>query len=130
MIRRIVETVKDGHQAVIRACPWSTRSRSSYHATRSSPVSRTASTGSARPRPHPPAGRADAAGVRPGAPGPGARGGAARARTEATAATDDASLVEALGEPVFVVPGHELAMKVTTARDFYYLETLLTEDAR
>ncbi|RXR26974.1 2-C-methyl-D-erythritol 4-phosphate cytidylyltransferase [Oerskovia turbata] len=56
--------------------------------------------------------------------------GAARARTEATAATDDASLVEALGEDVFVVEGDELAMKVTTARDFYYIEKLLTEDVR
>jgi 2-C-methyl-D-erythritol 4-phosphate cytidylyltransferase len=56
--------------------------------------------------------------------------GAARARTEATAATDDASLVEALGEDVFVVEGDDLAMKVTTARDFYYIEKLLVEDGR
>ncbi len=36
---------------------------------------------------------------------------------EATAATDDAGLVEALGRQVWVVEGHEDAMKVTTARD-------------
>lgn len=36
---------------------------------------------------------------------------------EATAATDDASLVEAAGHPVHGVLGHELALKVTTPRD-------------
>lgn len=29
-----------------------------------------------------------------------------------------------------MVEGDELAMKVTTARDFYYIEKLLTEDGR
>jgi 2-C-methyl-D-erythritol 4-phosphate cytidylyltransferase len=34
-------------------------------------------------------------------------------------ATDDAGLVEALGEPVVVVPGEESALKITTERDLY-----------
>ena len=43
--------------------------------------------------------------------------GAALAVDEAGAAPDDASLVEALGEPVWVVPGDDRAMKITTPRD-------------
>ena len=42
---------------------------------------------------------------------------AGRAASEATAATDDASLVAALGEPVWTVPGDPAAAKITTARD-------------
>ncbi|WP_338068827.1 2-C-methyl-D-erythritol 4-phosphate cytidylyltransferase [Cellulomonas endophytica] len=48
------------------------------------------------------------------------------AADEATAATDDAALVEALGEGVWTVPGEEAAMKVTTARDLAIAELLLT----
>ena len=51
--------------------------------------------------------------------------GADRARDERTAATDDASLVEALGVPVWVVPGHEDAAKITTARDLAVAELVL-----
>lgn len=51
--------------------------------------------------------------------------GAARAVDEATAATDDAALVEALGEPVWVVPGDPLALKVTTPSDLRLLDVLL-----
>ncbi len=40
-----------------------------------------------------------------------------RAADEATAASDDAGLVEALGEPVWVVPGDESAWKITTSAD-------------
>ena len=40
-----------------------------------------------------------------------------RAHDEATAASDDAGLVEALGEPVWVVPGDEAAWKITTRAD-------------
>lgn len=54
--------------------------------------------------------------------------GADRAVSEATAATDDAALVEALGEQVWVVPGEESAMKITTARDLAVAE-LLARDA-
>lgn len=45
--------------------------------------------------------------------------GAARAAADHLAATDDAGLVEALGEPVVVVPGDEAAMKITTERDMH-----------
>lgn len=48
-----------------------------------------------------------------------------RAADEATAATDDASLVEALGEQVWVVPGEEAAMKITTTRDLAVAELLV-----
>lgn len=47
-----------------------------------------------------------------------------RAADEATAATDDASLVEALGDQVWVVPGEEAAMKITTTRDLAVAELL------
>lgn len=50
--------------------------------------------------------------------------GADRAADEATAATDDAALVEALGEQVWVVPGEEGAMKITTTRDLAVAELL------
>lgn len=50
--------------------------------------------------------------------------GAHRAGDEATAATDDAALVEALGEQVWVVPGEEAAMKITTTRDLAVAELL------
>ncbi len=51
--------------------------------------------------------------------------GAARAGDEALAATDDAALVEALGEDVWVVPGDRAAMKITTAEDLLLAELLL-----
>ncbi len=56
--------------------------------------------------------------------------GAARAGDEALAATDDAALVEARGEPVWVVPGDPLAMKITTATDLLLAELLLTGKVR
>jgi 2-C-methyl-D-erythritol 4-phosphate cytidylyltransferase len=56
--------------------------------------------------------------------------GADRAADEATAATDDASLVEALGERVWVVPGEEQAMKITTTRDLAVAELLARGDGR
>jgi 2-C-methyl-D-erythritol 4-phosphate cytidylyltransferase len=40
-------------------------------------------------------------------------------------ATDDAGLVERLGEPVTVVPGHRLALKITTGDDLALAELLL-----
>ena len=54
--------------------------------------------------------------------------GAARAADEARAASDDAGLVEALGEQVWVVPGHDRALKITTPRDLA-LAHLLVDDA-
>ena len=47
------------------------------------------------------------------------------AADEASAATDDAGLVERLGLPVAVVTGHEDAMKITTRRDLAVAEALL-----
>ncbi|TRW43232.1 2-C-methyl-D-erythritol 4-phosphate cytidylyltransferase [Georgenia yuyongxinii] len=55
--------------------------------------------------------------------------GAARAADEAVAASDDAGLVEALGEPVWVVPGHERAMKITTPRDIALAHLLVADTA-
>jgi 2-C-methyl-D-erythritol 4-phosphate cytidylyltransferase/2-C-methyl-D-erythritol 2,4-cyclodiphosphate synthase len=46
------------------------------------------------------------------------------AADDATAVTDDAGLVERLGESVWVVPGHEDAMKITTPRDLAVAEAL------
>ena len=45
------------------------------------------------------------------------REGEHRAAAESTAASDDAGLVEELGERVWVVPGDERALKITTPRD-------------
>lgn len=50
--------------------------------------------------------------------------GRALADDEATAATDDAALVEALGEPVWLIPGEEAAMKITTTRDLAVAELI------
>jgi len=51
--------------------------------------------------------------------------GAHRAGDEAGAATDDASLVAALGEVVYVVAGDAGAVKITTPRDLALAELLL-----
>lgn len=50
--------------------------------------------------------------------------GAARASIEATAATDDSALVEALGETVWVVDGDPRALKITTEQDLAIAEVL------
>lgn len=52
--------------------------------------------------------------------------GAARAQDESTAATDDAALVEAIGQVVWVVPGERAALKITTSEDLLVAELLLT----
>ncbi|MDH3496069.1 MAG: 2-C-methyl-D-erythritol 4-phosphate cytidylyltransferase [Gemmatimonadota bacterium] len=50
---------------------------------------------------------------------------AAYARTsDAEAATDDAALVEALGQPVRLVPGRTTNLKITTPEDFELAEAL------
>ncbi|MFC7404450.1 2-C-methyl-D-erythritol 4-phosphate cytidylyltransferase [Georgenia alba] len=53
--------------------------------------------------------------------------GAHLAAEEESAVSDDAGLVEALGEPVWVVPGDERALKITTPRDLALAELLLRE---
>ena len=52
-----------------------------------------------------------------------------RAHREAphSLATDDAGLVEALGEPVVVIPGEPAAMKITTPADLAYAEIALVK---
>lgn len=51
---------------------------------------------------------------------------ARRAASEATAATDDAELVEEWGADVSVIPGSPLAFKVTTGEDLRTLDQTLT----
>lgn len=51
--------------------------------------------------------------------------GAHRADNETTAATDDAALVEALGEPVWIIDGDTAALKITTTHDLAIAEVLL-----
>ncbi len=48
-----------------------------------------------------------------------------RKDSEATAATDDAGLMEEMGRPVAVVPGSPLAFKVTTEEDLIRLREVL-----
>lgn len=55
--------------------------------------------------------------------------GGARATAEGLAATDDAGLVEALGETAYVVPGEERALKITTERDLQVAALLLEEES-
>ncbi len=52
--------------------------------------------------------------------------GLVRAASEATAATDDAALVEAIGVAVWLVDGAEDAFKITTRRDLAAAELALT----
>ena len=51
--------------------------------------------------------------------------GAARAGVEATAATDDSALVEALGEAVWIIDGDSRALKITTEQDLAVAEVLV-----
>ncbi|MEP7765872.1 2-C-methyl-D-erythritol 4-phosphate cytidylyltransferase [Sanguibacter sp. 25GB23B1] len=53
--------------------------------------------------------------------------GVDRARSEETAATDDATLVEAVGETVWVVEGHSAALKITTAHDLAVARLLASD---
>jgi 2-C-methyl-D-erythritol 4-phosphate cytidylyltransferase len=53
--------------------------------------------------------------------------GVERALSEETAATDDATLVEAVGETVWVVEGHSAALKITTAHDLAVAQLLASE---
>lgn len=55
---------------------------------------------------------------------------AVHAQDEAVAASDDAGLVELLGEPVWVVAGDERGAKITTARDLAVAEALLDREDR
>lgn len=52
-----------------------------------------------------------------------------RAHRSGADATDDAGLVEALGEPVLVVPGETLAFKITTPFDLRVAQLLCADHA-
>lgn len=54
------------------------------------------------------------------------RAGAGHAHDEARAVSDDAGLVEQLGEEVYLIPGEAAAMKITTAADLEDAERLLS----
>lgn len=56
--------------------------------------------------------------------------GAERGGDEATAVSDDAGLVEAMGEQVYLVPGHERALKITTPLDLALAELLVAREDR
>lgn len=53
--------------------------------------------------------------------------GAHRSLDETSAASDDAGLAEAIGVPVWVVDGHEDALKITTRRDLAVARVVLAE---
>ena len=52
----------------------------------------------------------------------------AQASAEQFYGTDEASLVERLGEPVYLVPGEETNIKITTPEDVIVAEALLTAE--
>lgn len=56
------------------------------------------------------------------------RHGEQRAHDEASAAGDDAALVEALGEPVYVIPGDPQAFKITGPHDLAIAEAMLRSE--
>lgn len=57
-------------------------------------------------------------------------GAVARGQNEAMSATDDAELVEGEGKPVVMIPGSELAFKVTTAADLDRLSDALSTEVQ
>lgn len=121
LIRDVEAAVRSGHPAVVPALPVTDTVKrvGAADATGAEPVEETLARGALRAVQTPQGfdrallERAHAAGV-------------GRASDEALAASDDAGLVEALGEPVWIVRGHERAMKITTPRDLA-LATLLLE---
>jgi 2-C-methyl-D-erythritol 4-phosphate cytidylyltransferase len=50
----------------------------------------------------------------------------ARARREGISATDDACLLEEMGKPVRIIPGHRNNIKITTPEDLLLAEALLS----
>ncbi len=112
LVERVVDAVRAGHPAVVPGLlVTDTIKRVAPHrGVVVEPVLETVPRGRAARRPDP-------AGVHQGPAAARARRGAAHAHDEALAASDDAGLVERLGEPVWVVAGDERAAKITTARD-------------
>lgn len=120
-IRRVVDAVESGHEAVIPAVPVTDTLKE---------VGAPIEWSGARPvRATPDRSRLVAVQTPQGFAWETLRlahGAAAeRASSEATAATDDAGLVEALGGRVVVVDGSALSLKITTAVDLALAELLL-----
>ncbi len=111
LVRRVVAAVRAGHPAVVPALPVTdTVKRVGRGDGTGEPVLETVPRGPLRAVQTPQGFARDvlvAAHV----------AAAAAAHDEATAASDDAGLVEATGVPVWVVPGDERAAKITTAAD-------------
>ncbi|QGQ20346.1 2-C-methyl-D-erythritol 4-phosphate cytidylyltransferase [Cellulomonas sp. JZ18] len=118
LVARVVDAVRGGHPAVVPGLPVvDTVKRVASWGTDGGPVAETPPRDVLRAV-QTPQGFARAVLERAHA------GGAHRAGDEATAASDDAGLVEAAGGHVWVVPGDERAAKITTARDVVLAEAL------
>ena len=133
LVARVVEAVRAGHGAVVPGVPVTDTVKQVGEATGAAerdggrtdgplvrPVVRTVPRGDLRAVQTPQGFRLDVL-LRAHAHG------AHVAHDEALAASDDAGLVELLGEPVWVVEGHEDAAKITTARDLAVAELLLRD---
>jgi len=119
LVRRLVQTVRAGHPAVVPALPVIDTIKEVDDADPPRAV-RTVERRHLRAVQTPQAFRAELL----------RRAHAAAAHLaggEATAASDDAGLVERLGSEVRVVAGEATAMKITTARDLAIAELLLAE---
>lgn len=118
LVRRVVEAVRSGHGAVVPGLPVVDTVKAVFAAPHARSTSGTAV--------EPVTATPDRSVLRAVQTPQGFdralldRAHAAGAGREAQAhATDDAGLVEALGEPVVVVAGEESALKITTERDLY-----------
>jgi len=111
LVRRVVDAVRAGHPAVVPALPVpDTVKRVGVGDGAGEPVVETLPRGLLRAVQTP-------QGFAPDVLAAAHTAAAGRAQHEATAASDDAGLVEAIGVRVWVVPGDERAAKITTARD-------------
>jgi 2-C-methyl-D-erythritol 4-phosphate cytidylyltransferase len=122
LVRRVEAAVRAGHRAVVPALPVADTIKAVGPADTSGaePVTATVERAALRAVQTP-------QGFDRALLGSAHAAGAARATDEAVAASDDAGLVEALGEPVWVVPGHERAMKITTPRDLALAHLLVAD---
>ncbi len=119
VIRRVVDAVRSGHGAVVPAIPVAdTIKRVGAGDGGAEPVLETVDRATLRAV-QTPQGFARALLER------AHEAAAPHAQDESVAASDDAGLVELLGEPVWVVAGDERAAKITTARDLAVAEALL-----
>lgn len=122
MIARVAEAVRQGHDAVIPALPVTDTIKrvGAPNAYSAEPVEQTVDRRVLRAVQTP-------QGFKRELIERAHREGAERALNEATAASDDAALVEALGERVWVVAGDERAMKITTPRDLAVAKLMLRQ---